>query len=364
MENLGMTQFGDVYKGRRVLLTGHTGFKGSWLCMWLRQLGAELVGVSLAPERQPNHWKLLGLQLDIEHHEVDIRNPDDIARVIRSAQPEMVFHLAAQPLVRRSYRDPLETWSTNVIGTANVLEACRRANSVRAILVVTTDKCYQNQCSLWGYRETDRLGGHDPYSASKAGAEMVAASFRSSFFSAEAAPLLATARAGNVIGGGDWSEDRLIPDVARAIAEKKSLEIRAPNAIRPWQHVLESLSGYLLLGKRLFEGDREFEGAWNFGPERTGNSCVTEVLEKLKIYWPTIRWHETLSPQPYEANLLYLDSAKAQTQLGWYPVWNLDITIEKTAYWYQAYLNDGVVISEQQLAQYIEAAKNMHIGWV
>jgi CDP-glucose 4,6-dehydratase len=359
-----MKLFGDVYRGKRVLVTGHTGFKGSWLSLWLNQLGAEVVGISLAPETQPNHWNLLGLGSTVQFHELDIRQASDVASVFRSSQPEVVFHLAAQPLVRRSYRDPLETWSTNVMGTANVLEACRQTSSVQAILAVTTDKCYENQEWDWGYREADRLGGHDPYSASKAGSELVAASYRSAFFHTEDAPLLATARAGNVIGGGDWSEDRLIPDMVRAVAAQQSLEIRSPNATRPWQHVLESLSGYLLLGQKLIEGDKKFDGAWNFGPERSGNRTVADVLNRLQIHLPEMQWHETALPQPHEANLLYLDSAKAHIQLGWKPVWNFDTTLEKTADWYRVFNSNQTVISRHQIALYVEAARSAQAGWV
>ena len=359
-----MKQFGDVYRGKRVLVTGHTGFKGSWLSLWLKQLGAEVVGISLAPESQANHWSLLGLESSVHHHELDICQAVEVAKVFKVTQPEVVFHLAAQPLVRRSYHNPLETWSTNVMGTANVLEACHQTRSVRAILAVTTDKCYENQEWAWGYRETDRLGGHDPYSASKAGAELVAASYRSAFFHGDGAPLLATARAGNVIGGGDWSEDRLIPDLVRAMATKESLEIRSPNATRPWQHVLESLSGYLLLGQKLIEGNKNFNCAWNFGPERNGNLNVAHVLNRLQTHWPELRWHQRVSPQPHEANLLYLDSAKANSQLGWQPLWNLDITLEKTADWYRTFLSNQTAISTQQLAQYVEAAQNAQVGWV
>ena len=359
-----MKLFSDVYRGKRVLVTGHTGFKGSWLSLWLKQLGAEVVGISLSPETQPSHWNLLGLESIVQHHELDIRHATEVASVFKATQPEVVFHLAAQPLVRRSYRDPLETWSTNVMGTANVLEACRQTSSVRAILAVTTDKCYENQERAWGYRETDRLGGHDPYSASKAGSELVAASYRRAFFHTDGAPLLATARAGNVIGGGDWSEDRLIPDLVRTIATRQSLEIRSPNATRPWQHVLESLSGYLLLGQKLIEGDQNFDCAWNFGPERSGNRTVADVLSRLQIHWPEMQWHQTVVPQPHEANLLYLDSAKAHGQLCWKSVWNLDTTLEKTADWYRAFQSSQTTISTQQLAQYVEAAQEAQVGWV
>ena len=364
LENLEMKQFGDVYRGKRVIVTGHTGFKGSWLSLWLKQLGSEVVGISLAPETDPNHWDLLEIEPSIQHHELDIRQTTDIASLFKATQPEVVFHLAAQPLVRRSYRDPLKTWSTNVMGTANMLEACRQTRSVRAILAVTTDKCYENQEWAWGYRETDRLGGHDPYSASKAGSELVAASYRSAFFHTDGSPLLATARAGNVIGGGDWSDDRLIPDLVRAIAARQPLEIRSPNATRPWQHVLESLSGYLLLGQKLIEGGKNFDGAWNFGPERMGNRSVANVLNSLQTHWPELQWSHTSAPQPHEANLLYLDSTKAYGQLGWQSVWNLDTALQKTADWYRTFLNSKTVISTQQLAQYVEAASKAQVKWV
>lgn len=359
-----MKQFGDVYWGKRVLVTGHTGFKGSWFSLWLKELGAEVVGISLAPETHLRHYDFLGLESTVQHHELDIRQATDVASVLKAIQPEMVFHFAAQPLVRRSYLDPLETWSTNVMGTANILEACRHTRSVKAILAVTTDKCYENQEWAWGYRESDRLGGHDPYSASKAGAELVVASYRRAFFHSDGAPLLATARAGNVIGGGDWSEDRLIPDLVRAMAAQKSLEIRSPNATRPWQHVLESLSGYLLLGQKLIEGDKNFNDAWNFGPERSGNRTVAEVLNRLQAHWPEMHWHQNAEPQPHEAKLLYLDSAKAHAQLGWQPVWNLDATLEKTADWYLAFQSSRTTISTQQLSQYVEAALKAQVGWV
>jgi CDP-glucose 4,6-dehydratase len=359
-----MKQFGGLYHGKRVLVTGHTGFKGSWLSLWLGELGAEVVGVSLAPETQPNHWTLLRLDNIIDDFRLDIRGANEVAKIFEKTQPDIVFHLAAQPLVRRSYRDPLETWSTNVMGTANVLEACRKTNSVQAIVVVTTDKCYENQEWAWGYRENDRLGGHDPYGASKAGSELVAASYQRAFFHADGLPLLATARAGNVIGGGDWSEDRLIPDLVRAISSKRSLEIRSPNSTRPWQHVLESLSGYLLLGQNLLLGERRYEGPWNFGPERSGNRTVTEVLDILSNHWADMHWFKTQTAQPKEANLLYLDSAKTYSQLGWQSVWDLDTTLKKTADWYRAYLEHQAVISRQQLADYIEVAKNSHVSWI
>jgi CDP-glucose 4,6-dehydratase len=362
MEGLGMKQFENIYSGKRVLVTGHSGFKGSWLSLWLTELGADVIGVSLAPETLPNHWDLL--KLSVNEHRIDIREISKLTQVFKDTQPEIIFHLAAQPLVRRSYRDPLETWSTNVLGTANILEASRHSDSVQAVVVVTTDKCYENQEWIWGYRENDTLGGYDPYSASKACAEMVVSSFRSSFQRNGSKPLLATARAGNVIGGGDWSEDRLIPDLIRNIKSDHSLAIRSPNATRPWQHVLESLSGYLLLGKNLLSGIEHFASPWNFGPDPDGNRSVAEVLGKLNRFWSEVKWHTTLDPQPHEANLLYLDSAKARALLRWQPVWDLDQTLEKTVDWYRAWMTNKHVITREQLAGYLTSAQNMQIEWI
>jgi CDP-glucose 4,6-dehydratase len=342
--------FANIYQGRRVLLTGYTGFKGSWLALWLTQMGAEVTGLALAPEIPSAHWNLL--KLDIAEHRQDIRDAAAVAKIIQDTKPDIVFHLAAQPLVRRSYRDPLETWSTNVMGTANVLEGCRLTPSVQAIVVVTSDKCYKNQEWVWGYREGETLGGHDPYSASKAAEELVAESYRQSFF-AKQGVLLATARAGNVIGGGDWSEDRLIPDVARSVAAKAPLEIRSPQATRPWQHVLDSLQGYLLLGKKLLERKAEFAEAWNFGPAAESNQSVEKVLTNLQSVWGAVQWHVTETPQPHEANLLYLDSTKAQRLLGWQPHWNFAQTLAATAHWYQTYQEQGKILSREQLQTYM-----------
>lgn len=356
-----MRGFGQVYQGCKVLLTGHTGFKGSWLALWLQELGAEVTCLALPSETEPSHWALLGLA--IKEHLVDIRDYAAVSKVVQQVRPALVFHLAAQPLVRRSYADPLTTWATNVQGTAHVLEACRHEATVRAIVAVTTDKCYENQEWLWGYRENDRLGGHDPYSASKAGAELVAASYRQSYFNKEGAALLATARAGNVIGGGDWSEDRLIPDMVRASRRGESVEIRSPNATRPWQHVLESLSGYLLLGQRLLQKDQGFAEAWNFGPDDSGNQTVSAVLSRLNESWNGLRWHVTGVPQPHEAGLLQLDSTKARTLLEWLPVWGLDEGLRRTAEWYRLYLEEGEVCTRRQLTDYVEAAAKKRLAW-
>lgn len=357
-----MRQFDNIYRGRQVLLTGHTGFKGSWMAAWLSQMGAEVTGLGLPPYDASNHWDLLDTSAtDLRG---DIRDLNTVQAAFNQAQPEIVFHLAAQALVRRSYRDPLESWSTNVMGTANILELCRRAPSVRAVVVITTDKVYSNNEWPWGYRECDRLGGYDPYSASKAACELVVDSYRKAFGQADGAPLMATARAGNVIGGGDWSEDRLIPDLVRAVQLRTSLEIRSPQATRPWQHVLECLSGYLLLGQRLLEGRAEFADAWNFGPMSEGNRTVAEVLTALQRFWPELAWNITAEMQPHEANLLYLDCAKASSRLHWAPVWTLEEAIEMTADWYRAFQTTGSARTIEQLGRYLESARAAGRSWI
>lgn len=356
-----MTAFGSAYRDRRVLLTGHTGFKGSWLALWLKTLGAQTTGLALAPSSTPSHWDLLGLDLD--DRRIDVRNAEAVTAAVRAVAPDIVFHLAAQPLVRYSYSNPLETWSTNVMGTANVLEACRAQPSVRGIVVITSDKCYENREWEWGYRENDRLGGHDPYSASKAGAELVVASYRNAYFDRPAAPLLASARAGNVVGGGDWSEDRLIPDMVRAVVGSAMLEVRSLSATRPWQHVLESLSGYLCLGQKLIEGKSEFSQAWNFGPDTSGDRSVSEVLSRLKAAWPVFDWKVTDKQRPHEATQLRLDSSKARQRLDWRPVWSFEEALDATAKWYQAYIENRLVISLNQLHAYTAAAKQAGLAW-
>lgn len=366
METLGMMEYGSAYNNRRVLLTGHTGFKGSWLALWLQELGAKITGLALAPNSIPSHWDLLGLDLD--DHRIDIRDEEAVAEIVKKSAPEIVFHLAAQPLVSRSYQNPLETWSTNVMGTANLLDACRKQPSVNAIVVITTDKCYENREWEWGYREADRLGGHDPYSASKASTEMVVASYRSSFFSQPAVPLLASARAGNVIGGGDWAKDRLIPDLMRAVSAGIPLEIRSPNATRPWQHVLDALSGYLCLGQKLIEGRNEFAKAWNFGPDSDGNRTVVEVLSgfsRFKASGSTLSWKATNNLHiQHETNLLHLDSTRARQKLNWHPVWSFDEGLRATAEWYLANIETGSVISKIQLQTYIASARKAGLAWI
>lgn len=356
-----MIIFSNVYKNCRVLVTGHTGFKGSWLALWLKMMGAKVTGISMPPETSPNHWDLLGL--DVESFYIDIRDEELLRRKIAEVKPEMVFHLAAQPLVRLSYRQPLETWATNVMGTANLLDACRQVEELTAIVVITTDKCYENKEWVWGYREIDPLGGHDPYSASKAGSELVVASYRRSFFNTPSSPLLATVRGGNVIGGGDWSEDRLIPDLVRSVEAGKSLDIRSPNATRPWQHVLECLSGYLVVGQQLLEGNKSCADAWNFGPDQGGNRQVKQVLAALKADWPNVEWTCSGTCQPHEAQFLHLDSGKAREKLFWHPVWTFDEGIAATVEWYRAWLERGDVTSLNQLQSYIKIAKDRKLSW-
>lgn len=357
-----MEQFGNIYHNRRILVTGYTGFKGSWLCLWLQELGGIISGLALPPETEPNHWELLSLEIQEEY--IDIRDDNAVLQYFNKKKPEIVFHLAAQPLVRRSYANPLETWSTNVIGTANVLEAARKTSSVQAVVVITSDKVYENNEWLWGYRETDPLGGHDPYSASKAATELVATSYYKSFFCTQTFPLLSTARAGNVIGGGDWSCDRLVPDLVRALQLGKSLVIRSPVATRPWQHVLECLSGYLILGQKLLEGRSEFADVWNFGPEQDSNHRVVEFLKSIKKYWPQLEWHQTSDAQPHEANILYLDSSKAKGLLKWKPVLTFDEGLQFTAEWYTEFIENSRIISQQQLATFVKKASSQGQCWI
>lgn len=356
-----MICFGDAYRGRRVLLTGHSGFKGSWLALWLTQLGAQVSGVALPAATIPNHWELLGLDMDA--YNVDLRDAAATASLVQRLRPDIVFHLAAQSLVRRSYRQPLDTWSTNVMGTANLLEACVTTHSVRAIVVVTSDKCYQNDEARKAFRETDPLGGHDPYSSSKAATELVAASYRHSFLRGSDAPQLATARAGNVIGGGDWSEDRLVPDLVRSVASGQALQIRSPTAVRPWQHVLDPLAAYLLLGQGLLQRKEGMAQAWNFGPTEQGTASVEEVLGRLQHYWPQVAWNTLPQQSMPEASFLALDSTQANVQLGWKPVWSLDATLNFTAEWYRDYLGKRQVSSREQLARYIADAVDGGHRW-
>jgi CDP-glucose 4,6-dehydratase len=322
------------WRGRRVLLTGHTGFKGAWMSLWLHRLGAKVVGLSLPPVTSPNLFSLARIDSVVDSHFGDIRDAPATAAAIRNADPEIVFHLAAQPLVRASYREPVETFATNVLGTAHVLDALRTSTSVRAVVAITTDKVYRNEESLTPYRETDPLGGHDPYSASKAAAEMVIASYRDSFL-ADRGVAVASVRAGNVVGGGDWSEDRLIPDAVRAWTNGKPLQIRRPAATRPWQHVLEPVSAYLRLAEQLSQ-QPTLAGAYNFGPETSDAASVRAVVELAQRSFGagTVAWG-TGDEGPHETGFLALEIEKARALLGIHPRWTLDVTIERTMRWYR-----------------------------
>ncbi|MDB5589616.1 MAG: CDP-glucose 4,6-dehydratase [Enterovirga sp.] len=322
------------WAGRRVLLTGQTGFKGAWLWLWLKRLGAVPFGLGLPAETEPSLHELAGIGGDSASRIGDIRDPAAVAAAFAAAQPEVVLHLAAQALVRRSYAEPVATLATNVLGTVNVLEAARATSSVRAVVSVTTDKCYENREWVWPYRESDPLGGHDPYSASKACAEIVTAAWRRSFLAA-AGVGVATARAGNVIGGGDWSADRLVPDCLAALGRSESVAIRNPAATRPWQHVLEPLSGYLLLAERLCRSDApDVAGAWNFGPEIGDVQPVSVLADRLVELWGgSARWHLVEGAQPHEAGLLAVDASKARIGLGWRPRLGLDEALSWTVSW-------------------------------
>lgn len=333
------------YSGRRVAITGHTGFKGSWLAHMLADVGAEVHGFALPPSTDPSHFEQLGLATRIRHTEGDIRDPSAVHAFLTTARPEVVFHLAAQPIVRRSYREPHLTYETNVMGGVNLLEAVRRTHSVAALVFCTSDKCYRNRETTEGYVEGDELGGHDPYSASKAAVEIVFSSYASSFLDERRGFAAATARAGNVIGGGDWSEDRIVPDCIRALASERPVVVRSPNATRPWQHVLEPLSGYLSLGRRLLE-DPSTGGAWNFGPAATNHHTVAEVVERVIAGWGSGAMRiESPADAPHEAGLLALDCSKAERELDWRPTWSFDDTVATTVEWYRR-AHDGEPVAD------------------
>lgn len=334
-----MVNNNNFWQGKKVLVTGHTGFKGSWLIIWLNHLGAFVKGYSLEPNTSPSLFESAKIQNLCTHQIGDIREFQETKKAILEFSPEIVFHLAAQPLVRYSYSYPLETFETNIMGTANVLEAIRGVKSVRAVVAVTTDKCYQNNEWHWGYREDDKLGGHDPYSASKAGAELIIGSMRSSYFqSSTSKTMIASARAGNVIGGGDWAADRLIPDVIRSFEAKVPVQIRSPLSIRPWQHVLESLNGYMILAEKLSLKGKPFAEAWNFGPHDSDAKNVKYITESLSKKWGTdAEVIISTEEHPHEATYLKLDNSKARTLLCWQPRWNLDQALERTAGWYKKF---------------------------
>lgn len=355
LENLVINP--SFWQGKRVFLTGHTGFKGGWLALWLTHMGAEVYGFALHPPTKNNFFTATNLAKKLAVSIIsDIRDASALKSAIQHAQPDVVFHLAAQPLVRQSYEDPVETYAVNVMGTVNLLEVLRKTESVKAVVNVTTDKCYENREWVWPYRETEAMGGFDPYSSSKACSELVTAAYRRSFFQSNNVSL-ASARAGNVIGGGDWAADRLIPDFLRALDVGQALVIRSPQATRPWQHVLEPLSGYLALAQKLYEQGSSFADAWNFGPEESDAKPVQWIVEKLCSQIPNASWQCDASPQPHEANMLKLDSSKAKAHLGWRPRWNLHTALQMTLAWHHAWKDntDMADISIEQIQQY-EAA--------
>ncbi len=340
----------QFWQGKKVFLTGHTGFKGSWLSLWLTKLGAEVHGYALEPNTSPNLYTMAAVEESLSSSTIaDIRDPEALSAALQASNAEVVFHLAAQPLVRYSYAAPVETYAINVMGTVNLLEAIRYSKSVRAVVNVTTDKCYENREWVWPYREDEAMGGYDPYSSSKACSELVTAAYRSSFFSS-AGVGLATARAGNVIGGGDWSQDRLIPDFLRALDQGQKLIIRSPDAIRPWQHVLEPLAGYIQLAEHLCTNGQEFAQAWNFGPADEDARDVAWIVNHLVNALPGTSWQLDSNPQPHEAQYLKLDSSKARTQLGWQPRWTLGDALEKITSWHTAW-RAGEAMREFCLAQ-------------
>lgn len=336
-----------------MLVTGHTGFKGGWLALWLHRMGAQVSGLALAPEAT-SLFNQARIGEIVDHRLADIRDAVAVNTIVADVKPEVVFHLAAQPLVRHSYAQPAETFATNVQGTVHVLDASRRVANLKAIVCVTSDKCYENREWVWPYRESDPMGGHDPYSASKGAAELVIASYRRSFFPGDGT-LLASVRAGNVIGGGDWATDRLIPDIVRAILAGEQVEIRSPDAVRPWQHVLEALGGYLAIAERMIGGDVTMAEGWNFGPSDDDARSVGWILQRMLDTWGAGSWKRTSAPQPHEAHLLRLDCSKARRALGWRPVWGLEKSIDSIVEWHRSVAagEDARAISQAQLDAYI-----------
>jgi CDP-glucose 4,6-dehydratase len=351
----GMVVNSKFWNGKSVLLTGHTGFKGSWLSLWLQAMGAKVIGFALAPPTQPSLYEIAKVDKGISSITGDVRNLSALRAACAKNKPEIVIHMAAQALVRLSYSDPVETYSTNVMGSVNLLEAARQARSVKAVINVTSDKCYENREWVWGYRENEPMGGYDPYSNSKGCAELVTAAYRNSFFPteryAEHGVLVASARAGNVIGGGDWAADRLIPDIMRAISKGEPVRIRNPHAIRPWQHALEPLSGYLALAQSLYEGNTDHAEGWNFGPAHEDARSVGWIADKITSSWGEgASWVRESGNHPHEAQYLKLDCSKAQARLGWRPRWGLEKALEAIVEWHRA-LCEGRDMRELTLRQ-------------
>lgn len=335
MENMEINS--NFWNGRSVFLTGHTGFKGGWTALWLSQMGAKVHGYSLDPISTPNFFEVTKLKERLTSSTIaDIQNYSTLKSAMSFANPSVIIHMAAQPLVRKSYEEPVKTFKTNIIGTVNLLEAARKIDTVEAIVNITTDKCYENKEQLKPYLENDKLGGYDPYSSSKACAELVSSAYRNSFLK-KIGIKIATARAGNVIGGGDWASDRLIPDFLRAIDDDKKLFIRSPNAVRPWQHVFEPISGYLMLAEKLVTNSNNFAEAWNFGPQENDSKSVSWVVDYLSQKIPNIKWDVDKTTQPHETMLLLLDNSKAKSKLNWKPQWSIKTAIDKTIEWHHAW---------------------------
>lgn len=353
MENLELNP--EFWRGKRVLLTGHTGFKGSWMSLWLQSMEAELQGLALNPPTVPSLFVEANVAQGMVSNIVDIRDYDAVLKVVKSFHPEIVIHMAAQPLVRYSYKNPIETYATNVMGTVHLLEAIRQTGAAKVVVNVTTDKCYENKEWVWGYREDEPMGGYDPYSSSKGCSELVTSAYRRSYF-AETGIALASARAGNVIGGGDWAEDRLVPDILRAFENNQPVVIRNPNSTRPWQHVLEPLSGYLTIAERLWSEPKAYAEGWNFGPRDEDAKPVGWIVERMASKWGDhATWHIDAGDHPHEANYLKLDISKARQSLSWTPRWTLDIALNKIVEWHQAWLAKADVraLSLEQINQYI-----------
>jgi CDP-glucose 4,6-dehydratase len=368
MENLvDKKLFSGIYQGRRVLVTGHTGFKGSWLSRWLAALGAEVTGISLPPATVPSHFSLL--DFPVKSNFQDINEMEPLSEIFREAKPEIVFHLAAQPIVTTAFNDPVETIRTNILGLAHIMECIKKTGTVKAFINITSDKCYLNREWNRGYKETDALGGDDPYSASKACAEIITHAYRKSYFQvAQSQPdshiLTATVRAGNVIGGGDWGNDRIIPDLVKAAGNNEICTIRNPGSVRPWQHVMDPLCGYLQLGQKLLEGNSPFAQAWNFGPVRHHNITVSELAGRFRMHWDKIQYKTSGSANGLpETKTLKLDSSKAVRKLNWKPLWDLDSAIMMTIVWYRNYYENNIVNTFEDIKRYVRQARKHKLVW-
>jgi CDP-glucose 4,6-dehydratase len=358
--------FNNIYSGKRVFITGHAGFKGSWLALWLTKLGATVKGYSLYPWTGPSHWNLLNL--DIESINWNISDAERLEKEISDFNPDIVFHLTAQAIVLKAYENPVETYETNVIGTLKLFEACRKCDSVNAVVNITSDKCYENKDWPYRYREIDALGGYDPYSSSKACSEILTSSYRNSYWNLDSYPfkhhvLLASCRAGNVIGGGDWARDRLIPNAIRAVQNNGSVLIRDSLATRPWTHVLDALSGYLLVGQKLLERKKGAAKAWNFGSADENSISVVDAIKLMQKHWPEIKMEYDKQYRPHETRLLNIDCSQALLELHWKPIWKLEKIFEKTTIWYKNYIESGTALSSAQIDEYMDDAKEQGLIW-